>query len=93
MTSLKHKASSEGGDRSHLLPMTKESMEKMVSWALDACPLLETALRSLERTFEDMSSAHTDPSTLELNLKEREVVTRHLEHIVFNAVAWTLWTR
>jgi hypothetical protein len=92
MTSLKHKASSEGGDRTRSLPMTKDSMEKMVSWALDTCLLLETALHSLERAFDDMSSARTDPA-LELNLKEREVITRHLEHIAFDVTAWTLWTR
>ncbi|KAF8128271.1 hypothetical protein EV363DRAFT_1297891 [Boletus edulis] len=48
LRSLKHKASSEDGNRTHSLPMTKAYMEKTLSWSLEACPLLEMALGALE---------------------------------------------
>ncbi|KAF9242145.1 hypothetical protein BU15DRAFT_44465 [Melanogaster broomeanus] len=72
VSSLKHKASSEDGDRKHSLPMSKDFMDRMLAWSLEACPLLDEALRAL---------------------KQRTLVTRHLEQIAFAATAWTLWTR
>jgi hypothetical protein len=92
MTSLKHKYNSEGGDRTHSLPMTRAYMEKMLSWSCEACPLLETALFALERAFDDMSVDHNAP-VFQIDLKVRECITRHLERIAFDATAWTLWTR
>ncbi|KAF8126598.1 hypothetical protein EV363DRAFT_1525718 [Boletus edulis] len=92
LRSLKHKASSEDGNRTHSLPMTKAYMEKTLSWSLEACPLLKMALGALECAFDDMS-ADRDVPALRLNLKERECITRHLERIAFDATAWTLWTR
>ena len=67
-------------------------MEKMLSWSCETCPLLETALCALERAFDDMSADRNAP-VLELNLKDLEYITRHLERIAFDATAWTLWTR
>ena len=67
-------------------------MEKMLSWSLGTCPLLEMALCALERAFDDMSADRNVPM-LEMNLKDRELITRHLERITFDATAWTLWTR
>ncbi|KAH0832355.1 hypothetical protein J3R83DRAFT_13378 [Lanmaoa asiatica] len=90
MSSLKHKASSEDGDRTHSLPMTKDFMDSMLAWSLKSCPQIEAALCVLQRAF---SGERVTASDLQMDLKEREFVSRHLEQLAFNATAWTLWTR
>jgi len=90
MSSLKHKASSEDGDRSHSLAMTKDFMDSMLAWSLRSCPLLETALRALQQAF---GGERMTISGLQMDLGKRGLVSRHLEQLSFNATAWTLWTR
>ena len=90
MSSLKHKASSEDGDRTHSLPMTKDFMDSMLAWSLKSSPLVEAALCVLRRAF---SGERVTASDLQMDLKEREFVSRHLEQLAFDATAWTLWTR
>ncbi|KAF8452794.1 hypothetical protein L210DRAFT_3468878 [Boletus edulis BED1] len=92
MRSLKHKASSEDGDRAHSLPMTAAFMEKMLAWSFEICPSLAEATRALKRAFDDMSSDRTVPA-LKVDLRERALLTRHLEQLAFDTTAWTLWTR
>jgi hypothetical protein len=92
MRSLKHKASSEDGDRAHSLPMTATFMEKMLAWSFETCPSLVKATRALEHVFDDMSSDRTVP-TLKINLEEHGLLTHHLEQRAFDSTAWTLWTR
>ncbi|KAF9224643.1 hypothetical protein BS17DRAFT_880019 [Gyrodon lividus] len=88
VSSLKHKASSEDGDRKHSLPMSKDFMDRMLLWSLKACPLLDVALDMLQRIL-----AGKPASVRELDLAERTLVIHHLEQIAFDATTWTLWTR
>ncbi|KAF8833370.1 hypothetical protein BDN67DRAFT_1017634 [Paxillus ammoniavirescens] len=69
--------------------MSKDFMNRMLTWRLETCPLLDTALQALQRILV----AGEPTSVLKLDLAERTLVTRHLEQIAFNATAWTLWTR
>ncbi|KAG1791700.1 uncharacterized protein HD556DRAFT_1309765 [Suillus plorans] len=47
MASVKHKASAEGGDRTHSMAMTKDFMDRMLQWHEAACPL-EIALQAIQ---------------------------------------------
>ncbi|KAG1807767.1 hypothetical protein EV424DRAFT_1329376 [Suillus variegatus] len=47
MASVKHKASAEGGDRTHSMAMTKDFMDHMLQWHEAACPL-EIALQAIQ---------------------------------------------
>jgi hypothetical protein len=87
-SSLKHKASSEEGDRKHSLPMSKDYMARVLDWSQKACPELEKALKWLRRAL-----LGEPPSALCTYVKQRTLVTHHLEQITFGATAWTLWTR
>ncbi|KAF9220457.1 hypothetical protein BS17DRAFT_810670 [Gyrodon lividus] len=87
-TSLKHKASSEGGDRKHSLPMSKDYMDRILNWSQKACPELEGALGWLRCS---LSGELLSP--LNMCVKQRTVVTRHLGQIAFGTTAWTLWAR
>lgn len=90
MSSLKHKASSEDGDRTHSLPMTKDFMDSMLAWSLKSSPLVDAALCVLWRAF---SGERVTVLDLQMDLKEREFISQHLEQLAFDATAWTLWTR
>ena len=90
MSSLKHKASSEDGNRTHSLPMTKDFMGRMLEWSLRSCPLIERALSLLQQAFSGEDLAASD---LQMDQKEQELISRHLEQLAFNTTAWTLWTR
>jgi hypothetical protein len=87
LSSIKHKASAEGGDRTHSMAMTKDYMDRTLRWHYAACPLEIT----LEIIRGVMSGAQ--PSDVHLDLETRTLLTRHLEQITFEANAWTLWTR
>lgn len=67
MSFLKHKVSSEGRDRTHLLPMTKDFMDGMLAWSLRSCPLIEAALCMLQWAF---CGKHMTMSDLKMDLKE-----------------------
>ncbi|KAG2128935.1 uncharacterized protein EDB93DRAFT_1095770 [Suillus bovinus] len=87
LSSVKHKASAEGGDRTHLMAMTKDYMERTLRWHYAVCPL-DIALGTIQKV---MSSAH--PLDVNLDLETRKVLTRHVKQIAFEAGAWMLWTR
>ncbi|KAG1879967.1 hypothetical protein F4604DRAFT_1679111 [Suillus subluteus] len=87
LSSIKHKASAEGGDRTHSMAMTKDYMDRVLRWHQAACPL-EIALHMIEKT---MSGAQ--PSDLHLDFETRKQLTQHLEQIALAASGWTLWTR
>lgn len=72
MVSLKHKAHSEEGDRTHSLPMTKDFMDRMLAWSTRSCPLLEVALCVLRQAFSGECVTMLD---LAMDLKERELVS------------------
>lgn len=90
MSSLKHKASSENGNRSHLLPMIRVFMDSMLMWSLKSCPLLETALHALQQAFGAKCITISD---LQMNLSKQGLVSQYLKQLTFNATTWTLWTR
>lgn len=87
-SSLKHKMSSEGGDRKHSLLMSKDYMAQVLAWSQKMCPELNEALGWLRCVLSG------EPSSLvRVHVKKLAFVTRHLEQITFSATAWTLWTR
>ena len=90
MSSLKHKTSSEDGNWTHSLPMTKDFMGCMFDWSLQSCPLIKQALSLLQQAF---SSEGLVASDLQMDWKEWELVSWHLEQLAFNTTAWTLWMR
>ncbi|KAG1741594.1 hypothetical protein EDD22DRAFT_786691 [Suillus occidentalis] len=79
LSSVKHKASAEGGDRTHSMAMTKDYMERTLQWHYTVCPL-DIALGIIQKV---MSGGH--PSDVNLDLETRKVLTRHLEQITFEA--------
>jgi len=87
MASVKHKASAEGGDRTHSMAMTKDFMDRLLRWHQASCPL-DIALQAVQ-----LVMSGTLPSHIQLTMDTRTLITRHLEQIVFDANAWTLWTR
>ena len=90
MSSLKHKVSSEDGDRKHLLPMSRDSMDKMLAWSMKACPRLVEVLCALQHTPD---GAHTSDTGLQMDLADHALITHHLEQITFDTTTWVLWTR
>ncbi|KAI6141442.1 hypothetical protein BKA82DRAFT_3986196 [Pisolithus tinctorius] len=94
LTSIKHKASAEAGDRKHSLPITQDHLDRMLQWARTVCPDLDFALSVLRMTFSTPGSGPAQQPLSELlGLKVRTLVTRHLEQLAFASTAWTLWTR
>ncbi|KAG1770851.1 hypothetical protein EV702DRAFT_1270992 [Suillus placidus] len=87
MASVKHKASAEGGDRTHSMAMTKDFMDRMLRWHKATCPL-EIVLQAVQ-----LVMSGTLPSQVQLTLEMRTQLTRHLEQVTFDAGAWTLWSR
>ncbi|KAG1725341.1 uncharacterized protein EDB91DRAFT_1062343 [Suillus paluster] len=87
LSSIKHKASAEGGDRTHSMAMTKDYMDRAFRWHQAVCPL-EIALQMIQKV---MSGAR--PSDMHLDLEMRTKLTRHLEQVTFASNGWTLWTR
>ncbi|KAG1848191.1 hypothetical protein C8R48DRAFT_569353, partial [Suillus tomentosus] len=87
LSSIKHKASAEGGDRTHSMAMTKDYMDRAFRWHQAACPL-DIALQMIEKV---MNGAR--PSDICLDLEMRTKLTRHLEQVTFASNGWTLWTR
>ena len=90
MSSLKHKVSSEDGDRKHSLPMSKDFMEKIMSWLMGECPRLNEALCALRQTLDGVPASDAG---LKMDLADHALITRHLEQIAFDATAWILWAR
>ena len=88
-SSLKHKASSEGGDQKHSLPMLKDNMVHILAWSQKTSPKLDQALGWLHHVL----SGHSELSLIHVHAKKWVLVKWHLEQITFSAIAWTLWTR
>ncbi|KAG1870629.1 hypothetical protein DFJ58DRAFT_652909 [Suillus subalutaceus] len=87
LSSIKHKASAEGGDHTHSMAMTKDYMDRTLRWHQASCPP-EIALHMIQKA---MTGAR--PSDMHLDLAVRTQLTRHLEQVVFASNGWTLWTR
>jgi hypothetical protein len=87
LSSIKHKASAEGGDRTHSMAMTKDYMDRAFQWHQAVCPL-EITLQMIQKV---MSGAQ--PSDMHLDLEMRTKLTHHLEQVTFASNGWTLWTR
>lgn len=92
ISSLKHRASTEGNERKHAKAMTKEYMARLFDWSRSACPELDGALRWLQNELAG-GRAPSGASKLCMTASNRALVTRHLEQLAFSAAAWTLWTR
>ncbi|KAF9245361.1 hypothetical protein BU15DRAFT_41214 [Melanogaster broomeanus] len=90
LKSLRHKANSEDGDRSHALPMSKDHVERMLLWSKNECPSIQIILEGLRQISQGDSASFAG---LKMDLEERKLVTHHLEQIAFDTTAWTLWTR
>ena len=94
LTSIKHKASADEGDRKHSMPIMPEHLDQMLQWARTACPDLDFAFSILRNAHgtPGNGTAQQLPSEL-VSLEVRTQVTRHLEQLAFASTAWTLWTR
>jgi len=87
LSSVKHKASAEGGDRTHSMAMTKDYMDRAFRWHQAVCPL-DIALQMIQKV---MNGAR--PSDICLDLEMRTKLTHHLKQVTFASTGWTLWTR
>ncbi|KAG2354498.1 hypothetical protein BDR07DRAFT_1494500 [Suillus spraguei] len=87
LSSIKHKASVEGGDWTHSMAMMKDYMDRVFRWHQAACPL-DIALQMIQKV---MNGAQ--PSDICLDLETRTKLIHHLEQITFASNGWTLWTR
>ncbi|KAG2082120.1 uncharacterized protein F5147DRAFT_660578 [Suillus discolor] len=85
--SVKHKTSSEGGDRTHSIAMSKGFMDRILAWTHKLCPP-ETFL-GLMRSVLAADTMSTEPLTLE----SRELLTKMTMYQAFSTTAWNLWTR
>ncbi|KAF8128374.1 hypothetical protein EV363DRAFT_1170612, partial [Boletus edulis] len=74
MSSLKHMVSSEEGNRKHSLPMSKDFMDQMLLWSMEACPTLDAALNMLQHILNGTPPSDTG---LQMDLAERALVTHH----------------
>jgi len=86
VASIRHKLNADGNQRTHSATMKKEYMDQMLTWSKSAC--------SLDKAFHYLRSAMAGlglpPAEGTL---DKHTVTKHLEHITFSVVAFTLWTR
>jgi hypothetical protein len=87
LSSVKHKASAEGGDWTHLMVMTKDYMDQVFQWHQAVCPLY-IALQMIQKV---MNGAR--PSDICLDLEMGTKLTSHLKQVTFASTRWTLWTR
>ncbi|KAN0075252.1 hypothetical protein V8E55_011275 [Tylopilus felleus] len=65
-SSLKHKASSEGGDQKHSLPMLKDNMVHILAWSQKTSPKLDQALGWLHHIL----SGHSELSPIHVHAKK-----------------------
>lgn len=65
-SSLKHKASSEGGDQKHSLPMLKDNMVHILAWSQKTSPKLDQALGWLHHVL----SGHSELSLIHVHAKK-----------------------
>jgi hypothetical protein len=65
LSSIKHKASAEGGDQIHSMAMTKDYMNQTLQWYQATCPL-ETTLEMIWKVMDG-----TPPSDVHLDLETR----------------------
>jgi len=82
LVAIKHKSGAEGGNRTHSLAMSKEYMERMFRWS-EGKVSIETA----EQVLKDAGQATN------MSVKERSLMTKHLEFRAFASTAWTVWSR
>ncbi|KAG1906357.1 uncharacterized protein F5891DRAFT_1138182 [Suillus fuscotomentosus] len=85
--SVKHKTSSEGGDRTHSIAMSKGFMDRILAWTHKLCP---------PKTFLGLMRSVLAPDTTStelLTLESRELLTKMTMYQAFSTTAWNLWTR
>ena len=85
VASIRHKINAGGSQRTHSGAMTKEYMDRMLTWAASKYPL-DAAFNHLCFLMTGLGSP-PDGGALD---KE---TTRKVEHLAFCAVAFTIWTR
>ncbi|KAG1901248.1 uncharacterized protein F5891DRAFT_1144993 [Suillus fuscotomentosus] len=85
--SVKHKTSSEGGDRTHSIAMSKGFMDRILAWTHKLCP---------PKTFLGLMRSVLAPDTTStelLTLESCELLTKMTMYQAFSTTAWNLWTR
>ncbi|KAG0705255.1 hypothetical protein DFH29DRAFT_997044 [Suillus ampliporus] len=87
--SIKHKTSSEGGDRTHSIAMSKGFMDRILAWTCKLCPQ-ETFL-GLMRSVLAADTTRTGGVEL-LTVEARASITK-ITNQAFSTTAWNLWTR
>jgi hypothetical protein len=88
--SVKHKTSSEGGDRTHSIAMSKGFMDRILAWTQKLCPQ-ETFL-GLIRSVLTADTTRTGGMEL-LTMEARALITKITMYQAFSTTAWNLWTR
>ncbi|KAG1781061.1 hypothetical protein EV702DRAFT_1193898 [Suillus placidus] len=85
--SVRHKANSEGADRTHSVAMSKGFMDRILTWIHKRHP--RETYTGLVRMLLEGDKLATDNLTLEL----RTSITRVVMYQAFSTTAWNLWTR
>jgi hypothetical protein len=88
--SVKHKTSSEGGDRTHSISMSKAFMDRILAWTHKLC-LQETFL-GLMRSVLATDTTRTGGVEL-LTVEVCASITKITMYQAFSTTAWNLWTR
>ncbi|KAG2353059.1 hypothetical protein BDR07DRAFT_1383578 [Suillus spraguei] len=88
--SIKHKTSSEGGNRTHSIAMSKGFMDQILAWTHKLCPQ-ETFL-GLMRSVLAAGTTRMAGTEL-LTLESHALLTKMTMFQAFSTTAWNLWTR
>ncbi|KAG0693862.1 hypothetical protein DFH29DRAFT_815938 [Suillus ampliporus] len=86
--SVRHKANSDGNERTHSIAMTKGHMDRILAWTETICP--QAQYISL---ISAISTGNPTPTEKTLTLKSRTLFTRVLMNLAFSSTCWNLWTR
>jgi hypothetical protein len=76
-TAVRHKTGADGSDRTHLLAMSKEYMDQILTWSENECP-------------ED---AYSEEAKKTMSMDDQMKLTTHLEYRAFASTAWIIWSR
>jgi len=87
---IRHKIKAGGSQRKHSGAMKKEYMDRMLTWSGSVCPL-DGAFKYL--CFAIAAGLGSPAAKGILDNSTRLLITQHVEHLTFSAVALMLWTR
>ncbi|KAG0702302.1 hypothetical protein DFH29DRAFT_805105 [Suillus ampliporus] len=86
--SVRHKANSDGNERTHSIAMTKGHMDRILAWTETICPQVQYI-----SLISAISTGNPTPTEKTLTLESRTLFTRVLMNLAFSSTCWNLWTR